>query len=192
MQRLQIDAPACLLGALALLLLPFNWIIAAVMAALWHEGCHWLALKLCRCRCYGISVGREGALLETEFGTPAKEALCALAGPLGSILLLLFFRWIPRIAICALVQGLYNLIPVYPLDGGRLIRSLLQILVKNGKQSSVMIGIEATSILIMVILSLYCLIVLQMGYLPLIFVSILFYRVFQRKLSCKEVQLAVQ
>jgi hypothetical protein len=81
---------------------------------------------------------------------------------------------------------------VYPLDGGRLIRSLLQILVKNGKQSSVMTGIEATSMLIIVILSLYCLIVLQLGYLPLIFVSILFYRVFQRKLSCKEVQLAVQ
>ena len=192
MQRLRIDAPACLLGALALLLLPFNWIISAVMAALWHEGCHWLALKLCGCRCYGISVGREGAVLETEFGTPAKEALCALAGPLGSILLLLFFRWIPRIAICALIQGLYNLIPVYPLDGGRLVRNLLQILVKKGKQSSVMTGIEATSMLIMVILSLYCVIVLQLGYLPLIFVSILFYRVFQRKLSCKEVQLAVQ
>ena len=131
-------------------------------------------------------------MLETEFGTPAKEALCALAGPLGSILLLLFFHWIPGISICALVQGLYNLIPVYPLDGGRLVRSLLQILVKNGKQSSVMTCIEAGSMLIMVILSLYCLIVLQLGYLPLIFVSILFYRVFQRKLSCKEVQLAVQ
>ena len=192
MQRLRIDAPVCLLGALALLLLPFNWIISAVIAALWHEGCHWLALKLCGCRCYGISVGREGTVLETEISCPWKEALCAFAGPLGSLLLIFFFRWIPRISLCALVQGLYNLIPVYPLDGGRLIRSLLQILVKNGKQSSVMTGIEATSMLIIVILSLYCLIVLQLGYLPLIFVSILFYRVFQRKLSCKEVQLAVQ
>ena len=192
MQRLRIDAPACLLGALALLLLPFNWIISAVMAALWHEGCHWLALKLCGCRCYGISVGREGAVLETEFGTPAKEALCALAGPLGSILLLLFFRWIPRIAICALIQGLYNLIPVYPLDGGRLVRSLLQILVKNGKYVSITARIETVTIALLTVASIYCLIVLQLGYLPLIFVSILFYRVFQRKLSCKEVQLAVQ
>ena len=192
MQRLRIDAPACLLGALALLLLPFNWIISAVMAALWHEGCHWLALKLCGCRCYGISVGREGAVLETEFGTPAKEALCALAGPLGSILLLLFFRWIPRIAICALIQGLYNLIPVYPLDGGRLVRSLLQLLVKNGKYVSITARIETVTIALLTVASIYCLIVLQLGYLPLIFVSILFYRVFQRKLSCKEVQLAVQ
>ena len=192
MQRLRIDAPACLLGALALLLLPFNWIIAAAMAALWHEGCHWLALKLCGCRCYGFSVGREGAVLETEFGTPAKEALCALAGPLGSTLLLLFFRWIPRIAICALVQGLYNLIPVYPLDGGRFVRSLLQLLVKNGKYVSIAARIETVTIALLAVASIYCLIALQLGYLPLIFVSILFYRVFQRKLSCKEVQLAVQ
>jgi stage IV sporulation protein FB len=182
----------CLLGALALLLLPFNWIISAVMAALWHEGCHWLALKLCGCRCYGISVGREGTVLETEFGTPAKEALCALAGPLGSILLLLFFRWIPRIAIFALIQGVYNLIPVYPLDGGRLIRSLLRLMVKNGKYVSIAANVETVTIALLVVASMYCLIVLQLGYLPLIFVSILFYRVFQRKLSCKEVQLAVQ
>ena len=192
MQRLRIDAPVCLLGALALLLLPFNWIISAVIAALWHEGCHWLALKLCGCRCYGISVGREGTVLETEFGTPAKEALCALAGPLGSTLLLLFFRWIPRIAICALVQGLYNLIPVYPLDGGRFVRSLLQLLVKNGKYVSIAARIETVTIALLAVASIYCLIALQLGYLPLIFVSILFYRVFQRKLSCKEVQLAVQ
>ena len=171
---------------------PARWWLGAVLAALFHEISHFAAIYLTGGRLIGISIGVVGAKMEIMHMSRGREALCALAGPVGSLLLALGFSFFPEMALCALVQGLYNLIPVYPLDGGRVVRNLLQILVKKGKQSSVMTGIEATSMLIMVILSLYCVIVLQLGYLPLIFVSILFYRVFQRKLSCKEVQLAVQ
>lgn len=188
----RVDAPAYLLGALAVLLLPLNWIGAAMIAAMWHECCHWLALKLCGCSCYSIAIGSGGAVMETDIISPWKEALCAFAGPLGSLLLLFFFCWIPRISLCALVQGLYNLIPVYPLDGGRLIRCLLRLVVKNGNYVSITARIETVTIALLTVASIYCLIVLGLGYLALISVGFLMYRIFQRKLSCKEVQLAVQ
>ena len=57
--------------------------------------------------------------------SPIREAICALAGPLGSFSLLLISEYFPEAAVCGLIQGAYNLIPVYPLDGGRLMRCLL-------------------------------------------------------------------
>ena len=191
-QTFRIDASACLLGALAVLILPLNWILAALIAALWHESCHWLALKFCGCPCYGISIGADGAVLDTAITSPWKEVLCAFAGPLGSLLLLTFYRWIPRIALCALFQGLYNLIPVYPLDGGRVVCGLLKLLLKNGKLRIFTAAIEVISMALLTVLSLSCLTVLRLGYLPLLLVILLGYRVFRRKYSCKEGQLAVQ
>ncbi len=56
-----------------------------------------------------------------------KSVICILSGPMGSLLLFLFVRWIPRIAFCGLLQGIYNLLPIYPLDGGRVVRCMLDL-----------------------------------------------------------------
>ena len=53
---------------------------------------------------------------------PVQEALSALAGPAGSFLMLLLCRVFPEAALWGTVQGLFNLLPVYPLDGGRVLR----------------------------------------------------------------------
>ena len=124
----QIDGAACLLGALALLMLPIHWIAAAVIAAGVHEACHLIALKLCGCRLAGFSIGSSGATIETEPLSPVAEMICSLAGPLGSLALLLVARWMPHIALCAAVQGIFNLLPVPALDGGRAAFLLVEVI----------------------------------------------------------------
>lgn len=104
------------------LLLPLRWILCAAIAAAFHEACHILAVSLCGGKVQKLDVGDRGAVILADGMSAGKTLICVLAGPIGSLLLMLFVRWIPRIALCALAQGIYNLLPIYPLDGGRAIR----------------------------------------------------------------------
>lgn len=124
MRKLTVSPSACIIAALTVLILPLRWVICAFLAAAFHELCHLWAVKLCGGKIESFSVGNRGAVLYADNMTARKALLCTLAGPIGSLCLVLFARWIPRIAICALIQGLYNLLPIYPLDGGRAIRCI--------------------------------------------------------------------
>ena len=123
-----------LMLALLLLLLPMQWVFAAILAAAFHELCHWIAVHLCGGSVSFVRMGATGAKMEFTGLTLGKELICALAGPAGSLMLLLFAKCFPRVAVCAGLQGLYNLLPVYPLDGGRILRCGAQLLlgVKTG------------------------------------------------------------
>ena len=45
------------------------------------------------------------------------ELLCTLAGPVAGGLTVLLWRWYPELAVAGLVQTVFNLLPVPPLDG---------------------------------------------------------------------------
>ena len=121
-----IDGSAFLLLALLLLTAPLPWVGAALAAAAFHEACHWAALRLTGVRLRGMTVSAAGAVLKTGPMEPRQELWSALAGPAGSLLLLTLLRRFPRIALCGGIQGIFNLLPVYPLDGGRALRCLLK------------------------------------------------------------------
>lgn len=129
--KLRIDAPAYIWLCLGIMLLPLNWLVAALAAAAVHELCHLGVVKLLGIQIYGLRIGTGGCLLETEPMELHQELVCAGAGPLGSLLLLFLIRWFPRLAVCGAVQGIYNCLPLYPLDGGRLLHCAAKMLLRG-------------------------------------------------------------
>jgi len=113
--------------ATAILLLPLKWVCAWFVASAFHEFFHYFALRLCGVRIFTIRISSSGAIMETEAMHTSPEILCALAGPLGGLLLLVLLRIFPAIAICAFVQSVFNLLPIYPFDGGRALRAIIRV-----------------------------------------------------------------
>lgn len=116
---IRIDPKVFLSLAVAVLLVPIKLQVAWLAAALFHELCHLIMLRILKLRICEVHVGCSGASISTEPLLPYQEMLCAIAGPIGSFSLLLFRRMMPLVAICGCVQGAYNLLPLYPMDGGR-------------------------------------------------------------------------
>ena len=107
---IRVDVSACLMGAFLLLTLPLNWLLSALAAAAFHELCHGAAILLLGGRIWGVRISAGGAVMETEPLSSGKELVCALAGPAGSLLLVLMFlgcshgwrsaHWCRGLSIC--------------------------------------------------------------------------------------------
>lgn len=121
-------AGGLILAAFWVLVLPLKWLAAAVIAAAVHEAFHFAAVQLCGGRVTAFGVAAGGAVMAAEDLSPAKQLICSLAGPIGGLVLLLAAKWIPLVAICSFVLSAYNLLPIFPLDGGRALCIALKIM----------------------------------------------------------------
>ena len=175
-RRLEITPGFCILWALLLLMLPLRLILAAGAAALLHECCHALVIRLTGGAVTGITIGAGGTVMETTPMKSGQELVCALAGPLGSFLLVLLYQIFPLLALCALVQGCFNLLPLYPLDGGRALACLLP--------SKCMKAIEIVTLLALLALAVG----LRMGIGPVLAWGMLA----MRKIPCKDHRFGVE
>ncbi len=191
-KRTSISGGFCIFLAAALLLLPLKWVIAAAFAAFFHELCHYLAIYLCTREHTQLHLFSFGARLPLPPMSLGKELLCALAGPLGGLTLLLFAPWTPRTAICAAFQSAYNLLPVYPLDGGRAASCLLSICFPPPLAQKAGALMEKICLTALCALSVYAFVALRLGVMPLILAGILIIRVKFAKMPCKVPQLRVQ
>ena len=131
LRRIRIDYGFYIFAAALLLIIPIRWILAAFLAALAHELGHYLAVRLLGGEISGGEITWRGARMEMFPMSPGRELLCILAGPAASFLLLCLARVFPRVAICGLIQGSYNMLPIAPLDGGRALHCLLSLLGKR-------------------------------------------------------------
>lgn len=187
----RIDFYAYVFGALLLLTLPINWLLAMLAAAVFHELCHVLMISLLGGSVLGIKIGVGGAEIETEPLRPGRELACALAGPFGSLLLVLLCRVFPRLAICAGIQALFNLLPIYPLDGGRALRCGVEMILPK-RADGVTRWIELGSVSVIGILAVVGAAVFHLGVAPLLFALVLILRALSRKIPCKRTRIGVQ
>ena len=110
-----------ILSIIMLFLVPLQWTFAWLIAIIVHEASHLLMLHLMGIDILEIRFSNLGATIITESMHPVKEFFCTLAGPMGALCLLLLQYNFPEVSICALLQSIYNLLPLYPLDGGRIL-----------------------------------------------------------------------
>lgn len=190
--RVEILPGAYLMAAVFLLTLPLRWVISWMTAAIIHEVSHILAIRICKGTVTHIRVGALGAdigLLPMEAGS---ELLCALAGPLGGVLPVVLFDRFPCLAVCGLLQSLCNMLPVYPMDGGRVLRSLL---VLAAGERAADIGGKWISWLTVALLSaggIWAFFRLELGLICLFPPLWLMVRPFLRKIPCKRKGLGLQ
>ena len=128
-----------LLGAFAMVC-GWEWLLASLLAALVHEAGHLLLLRLfgggggrLRVDAAGFCWERKGRLL--SYG---HEILVLLAGPLANVLVAFWVAFFAGetgwqrgffLAGSQLVLGLFNLLPVLPLDGAQALELLFSWLI---------------------------------------------------------------
>ncbi|NLC53035.1 MAG: hypothetical protein GX770_03620 [Firmicutes bacterium] len=113
-------------------------LVLAFISVLVHETAHLVTAFSFGYRTFWIELFPFGGVARMEaslFNDPLAEGVTALAGPLQSILLAFFlntfgaFLHLPvlagDLARINLGLGLFNLLPLFPLDGGRILRSFL-------------------------------------------------------------------
>ena len=189
--RVELKAGAYFATAVALMILPLWFFLSLSVSAIMHELCHYLALKLAGVRVFQIVVGPFGASIDTDSTDPKRELVCALAGPAGSLMLVPFFRWLPGISLCGLIQGIFNLLPVYPMDGGRILNCFLEITMIPHRDKILSVAETATSFGILGF-GVYMGCQWNLGWGGVITGVVLLLRIIRRNTSCKESRFGVQ
>jgi len=177
--------------AIALLLVPVQWIVAWVIAVIIHELCHLGMILLTGCSVDSINIGVNGAEINTHAMPAWKEILCAAAGPVGSLLPLLAVKQFPEVAICGLLQAAWNLIPLYPLDGGRVINCLVTLLFPRSAERIIK-WIRVTVFCLIVIIGIYAVFWFKAGICAVVLLVVLGIKTGVIKYPCKQCHLRVQ
>ncbi len=132
----------------------FMGIVAALLlfvSVLLHELSHSLTAKAKKIGVESITLFFFGGVsgIKKEEMKPSSEFVMAVAGPLFSFVLAgifyLLFRWDGNVIITAitkylfqlnLILGIFNLVPGYPLDGGRALRAILYAYFKDLRKAT--------------------------------------------------------
>lgn len=178
---LQISSGFFLMLSASLLILPLRLVGGWLIAASVHELAHIIALKDHVIR---LNILPLGAKIETMPITLKQELIAALAGPFSSLLLITSYRVFPSVAICGLVQFLYNMIPVYPMDGGRALRCIIIRLCGISQANNIMRLMRVLILLLLLSFSCYVTVFFKTA-LPALASIILIIRSAKGKIPCK-------
>ena len=92
-----------------------------------------------------------------------QELLVALAGPIVSLILALSFQYIdetnftiltkPEIVYSNILILIFNLLPLYPLDGGRILKNILNIKLRGNNTDNIINKVSSVTIILLTIVS---------------------------------------
>lgn len=141
-----------------------------VISAITHELGHVVYLLLRRRKIRNLRFNLLGACMETVPLSYADEMLCAISGPFINLILymiLLHHDGVP--AILNLGLFLFNMLPIYPLDGGRILRAALLCFLQDGTVKRIVRVIGFVFSLLLMLGAVSLCILLQQGIVPMVF-----------------------
>lgn len=179
--RITLSKSVYLYIAAMLLLLPFRLFLAIVFSAVLHEFFHAISLKMMAVRVHSIHVGMHGTVMQTDAMSDKEELLCALAGPLGGLLVTVLFRWFPVLALTSAVHAFYNLLPIYPSDGSRVLRSITRLVIPGKIGDYIVYSAEIVTCSAIVALCVYGTRCYRLGMVPILFAAMVIHGVTKTK-----------
>lgn len=106
---------------------PLGVFLQFLIAALVHEAGHFLTILFLGGRIAAIRLGFGDVRMQVGLLPRLRRLIALLAGPFANIgCFFLFAGVFPEFAVVSLLLGLFNLLPVLPLDGGRVLSLFLQ------------------------------------------------------------------
>ena len=175
--------------AFALLLIPWKWVLSWITATAVHELFHYISIRLVGCKVWQIDIGSDGAYMKTQLDRPWKEFVSAIAGPIGSLSLALTSCITPRIAVCGYLQFLINLIPVYPNDGGRILKVIIEKWLPSMTAKRLLSLLNNLICVLSIFVGTYVSVGYKMGFLPILAALLIGVRI---KKPCKQRPMRVQ
>ena len=124
MGRVRVEGGAWIVLGIGVLILPLRFLLGVILAAMVHELGHLTAMYFAGVQIEGIIIHPFGARIEAGPMELWTEIVCALAGPMAGAVTIFAWKWFPELAAAGLVQTIFNLFPIYPLDGGRVARNI--------------------------------------------------------------------
>lgn len=182
---IQIDPVVYFFFPLLLLTAPINWLAAALFAGIFHELSHIAMILLLKGKLFHMRIGIGGAEIQAGLQGNGRSFLSILSGPLGSLLLVFFCRQFPRVAICGVVQGVFNLLPIYPLDGGKMMGLAINALFPEFADK-LLRAIEWTVLLSLAIGAAAAWLICSGGIVPILLFFDITGKVIMRKKPCKQ------
>ena len=180
--RTEIPGTTFLYLALLLLTVPARWIMGMMTAAFIHEAGHLCAIRILRIPITRVKIGMLGATIETQAMTRRQELICAIAGPVTGVLPAIVVHSFPVIGLFAMIQTAYNMIPIYPSDGARVLRCLLP-----SRDAARICGVISQFCVAMIgVLLLWLMRYKILGFIPAAMIVFLVIKTVGRKIPCKD------
>lgn len=138
--QIKIDFKIFVLAILFWLTHQLKIYVLIMIFALLHEVGHLFAGLLLKLKpkkmeinAFGLAITFEGIGENFSRSSNKKRIIIAMAGPIVNVLLIFFALFLPNnmnkelIIYANLILLIVNLLPVYPLDGGRILKNILHI-----------------------------------------------------------------